>query len=104
MQIVYLSIKVKEAYVMFLLHAFLVTEVDVRSVYSSNRMWTIFEKHFLVELVNLCNASLGEAEADYKCQSYVNDGLIVIVKIFFERILTHTPGVIKVTYPSCTLI
>ncbi|XP_021948195.1 inositol 1,4,5-trisphosphate receptor [Folsomia candida] len=88
-------IDVKEAYVMFLLHAFLVTEVDVRSVYSSNRMWTIFEKHFLVELVNLCNASLGEAEADYKCQSYVNDGLIVIVKIFFERILTHTPGVIK---------
>jgi hypothetical protein len=82
----------------FLHHAFLVTEVDVRSVFSSNRMWTVFEKHFIVELVNICNASLSEAAADIRTQNYVTDGLTIIVKIFFERILTHSPSVILVFY------
>lgn len=87
-------VEVKEAYVMFLLHAFLVTEVDVRSVYSSNRLWMVFDKHFLPEILNIINAPVSEAEADYRSQSYITEGIIPILQIFFERILTHTPTVI----------
>lgn len=84
-------VEVKEAYVMFLLHAFLVTEVDVRSVYSSNRLWMVFDKHFLPEILNIINAPVAEAEDDYRSQSYVTEGIIPILQIFFERILSHTP-------------
>ncbi|CAL8115015.1 unnamed protein product [Orchesella dallaii] len=84
-------VEVKEAYVMFLLHSFLVTEVDVRSVYSSNRLWLVFNKHFLPEILNIINASVAEAEGDYRSQSYVTEGIIPILQIFFERILSHTP-------------
>jgi hypothetical protein len=91
-------VKVKEAYVSFLLHAFLVTEVDVRSVYSSNRLWAVFEKHFLPEIINIANAPMREAEADVKCQSYVYECVIPIIKIFFRRILTQSPGLILVRH------
>lgn len=57
----------------------------------------IFEKHFLVELINIINAPLSEAEEDVQGQSYVYDCIVPIIKIFFERILTHAPGAILVS-------
>lgn len=83
---------------MFLLHAFLVTEVDVRSVYSSNRLWMVFDKHFLPEILNIINAPVTEAEGDYRSQSYITEGIIPILQIFFERILSHTPTCILVKH------
>jgi len=78
---------------------FLVTEVDARSVYSSNRMWAMFENHFLPEIINIANAPLHEAEADVRSQSYVYECIVPIVKIFFERILKQAPGLILVRNP-----
>ena len=81
----------------------MVTEVDVRSVYTSNRLWKIFEKHFLVEMVNIANAPLKDAERDLKAQNYVTghsecreESVVGILKIFFERILIHAPGCVLV--------
>lgn len=57
----------------------------------------MFENHFLPEIINIANAPLHEAEADVNTQSYVYECIIPIVKIFFERILKHAPGVILVS-------
>ncbi|CAG7731913.1 unnamed protein product [Allacma fusca] len=94
------TLDVKEAYVAFLLHAFMVTEVDVKSVYTTNRMWTIFEKHFLVEIVNIANAPLEALlQGGGNAQRYVTgvgecreESVVGVIKIFFERLLNHAPG------------
>jgi len=89
-------VQVKESYVWFLFHAFLVTEVDVRSVYTSTRMWTIFEKHFLPEILNIANTTYEEAAADYRSQAYVTGCVIATIKTFFDKVFSHARNCILV--------
>lgn len=43
-------VEVKEAYVEFLNHCYIDTEVEVKEIYSSHHMWSLFEKSFLVDI------------------------------------------------------
>lgn len=43
-------VEVKEAYVDFLNHCYIDTEVEMKEIYSSHHMWSLFEKSFLVDI------------------------------------------------------
>jgi hypothetical protein len=39
---------VKDAYVNFLTHCYIDTEVEMKEIYTSHHMWKLFERSFLV--------------------------------------------------------
>ena len=41
--------QVKNAYVNFLNHCYIDTEVEMKEIYTSNHMWTLFE-NFLIDM------------------------------------------------------
>lgn len=41
--------QIKEAYINFLSHCFIDTEVEMKEIYTSNHIWTLFE-NFLVDM------------------------------------------------------
>lgn len=50
-------VEVKEAYVDFLNHCYIDTEVEMKEIYSSHHMWSLFEKSFLVDINQLISSS-----------------------------------------------
>ncbi|KAM7363236.1 inositol 1,4,5,-trisphosphate receptor isoform 1-T15 [Cochliomyia hominivorax] len=73
--------EVKEAYVDFLNHCYIDTEVEMKEIYSSGHMWNLFEKSFLVD-INLLIA--GGLNADKTLMNYVLNGVCTILATFFS--------------------
>lgn len=73
--------EVKEAYVDFLNHCYIDTEVEMKEIYSSGHMWNLFEKSFLVD-INLLIA--GGINADKTLTNYVLNGVCTILATFFS--------------------
>lgn len=48
--------EVKEAYVDFLNHCYIDTEVEMKEIYSSNHMWNLFEKSFVIDINQIITA------------------------------------------------
>ena len=42
--------QVKEAYINFLNHCYIDTEVEMKEIYNSHHIWSLFEKSFLVDM------------------------------------------------------
>jgi len=53
----------KAAYINFLNHCYIDTEVEMKEIYTSNHMWALFED-FLVDIVSACNATHDRTHAD----------------------------------------
>ena len=49
--------EVKDAYVNFLTHCYIDTEVEMKEIYTSNHMWDVFEKSFLLDMAVVSNAT-----------------------------------------------
>lgn len=47
------TIQVKSAYVHFLNHCYVDTEVEMKEIYSSSHIWTLFED-FMVDMGKVC--------------------------------------------------
>lgn len=47
----------------FLNHCYIDTEVEMKEIYTSNHMWTLFE-NFLVDIVTVCTATHDRVHAD----------------------------------------
>lgn len=58
-----ISLQVKAAYMNFLNHCYIDTEVEMKEIYTSNHMWTLFE-NFLVDIVTVCTATHDRVHAD----------------------------------------
>lgn len=48
-------VEVKEAYVDFLNHCYIDTEVEMKEIYSSHHMWSLFERSFLADIQEVVN-------------------------------------------------
>ena len=55
--------EVKHAYINFLNHCYIDTEVEMKEIYTSNHMWQLFE-NFLVDMAMVCNAPSDRKHAD----------------------------------------
>ena len=56
--------QVKEAYINFLNHCYIDTEVEMKEIYTSHHIWTLFEKSFLVDIAIVANSPHDKKHAD----------------------------------------
>ncbi|KAL1403241.1 hypothetical protein pipiens_005756 [Culex pipiens pipiens] len=73
--------EVKVAYVDFLCHCYIDTEVEVKEIYSSNHMWCLFEKSFLIDINNVVK---GGTFTNRQLENYVCNEIMNILTTFFN--------------------
>lgn len=68
-----LTFQVKIAYINFLNHCYVDTEVEMKEIYTSNHMWKLFE-NFLVDICRVSNTRqlYGNLDEDEDCQNTSN--------------------------------
>ncbi|XP_048873411.1 inositol 1,4,5-trisphosphate receptor type 1 isoform X3 [Brienomyrus brachyistius] len=75
--------EVKIAYINFLNHCYVDTEVEMKEIYTSNHMWKLFE-NFLVDICRVCNNTSDRKHADTVLERYVTEAVMSIVTTFFS--------------------
>ncbi|XP_058259066.1 inositol 1,4,5-trisphosphate receptor type 1 isoform X1 [Hemibagrus wyckioides] len=75
--------EVKMAYVNFLNHCYVDTEVEMKEIYTSNHMWKLFDD-FLVDICRVCNNTSDRKHADMVLERYVTETIMSIVTTFFS--------------------
>ena len=60
--------QVKNAYINFLNHCYIDTEVEMKEIYTSNHMWMLFE-NFLIDMAMVSGTSLKD-ESGVVCTDY----------------------------------
>ncbi|XP_046701209.1 inositol 1,4,5-trisphosphate receptor type 1-like [Silurus meridionalis] len=75
--------EVKMAYVNFLNHCYVDTEVEMKEIYTSNHMWKLFDD-FLVDICRVCNNTSERKHADMVLERYVTETIMSIVTTFFS--------------------
>ncbi|XP_062319249.1 inositol 1,4,5-trisphosphate receptor type 1 isoform X4 [Osmerus eperlanus] len=75
--------EVKIAYINFLNHCYVDTEVEMKEIYTSNHMWKLFE-NFLVDICRICNNTSDRKHADSVLEGYVTETVMSIVTTFFS--------------------
>nr|XP_055069709.1 inositol 1,4,5-trisphosphate receptor type 1 isoform X3 [Misgurnus anguillicaudatus] len=75
--------EVKVAYVNFLNHCYVDTEVEMKEIYTSNHMWKLFDD-FLVDICRVCNNTSDRKHADTVLERYVTETIMSIVTTFFS--------------------
>ncbi|XKL65729.1 hypothetical protein PGB90_009149 [Kerria lacca] len=78
--------EVKEAYICFLNHCYIDTEVEMKEIYTSNHMWSLFEKSFLVDMKRITSKAylISRTEADAPLESYVTNSVMMLINTFFN--------------------
>ncbi|XP_060537009.1 inositol 1,4,5-trisphosphate receptor isoform X3 [Cylas formicarius] len=76
--------EVKEAYVGFLHHCYIDTEVEMKEIYTSNHMWTLFEKSFLVDMADIATAPNDRKHPDNALENYVTNTVMNLITTFFK--------------------
>uniref|UniRef100_H3D3M6 Inositol 1,4,5-trisphosphate receptor n=1 Tax=Tetraodon nigroviridis TaxID=99883 RepID=H3D3M6_TETNG len=75
--------EVKTAYVNFVNHCYVDTEVEMKEIYTSNHIWKLFD-NFLVDMSSACNTTTERNHADSALEKYVTETVMAIVKGFFS--------------------
>ncbi|KAL0272305.1 UNVERIFIED_CONTAM: hypothetical protein PYX00_005334 [Menopon gallinae] len=75
--------EVKEAYINFLNHCYIDTEVEMKEIYNSQHMWTLFENSFLVDLSLVACIGSDQKPSDPVFISYVTGPLMNVITTFF---------------------
>ncbi|XP_046826831.1 inositol 1,4,5-trisphosphate receptor isoform X1 [Vespa crabro] len=76
--------EVKEAYINFLNHCYIDTEVEMKEIYNSNHMWSLFEKSFIVDMTLIATPKSDQQDADIALENYVTSCLMNIITTFFS--------------------
>ncbi|XP_022242149.1 inositol 1,4,5-trisphosphate receptor-like isoform X2 [Limulus polyphemus] len=94
--------EIKEAYIDFLSHCFIDTEVEMKEIYTSSHIWTLFE-NFLIDMAMVCNATHDRRHADIQLENYVTSSVMNIITTFFSSpfsdqsttVQTHQPVFVR---------
>uniref|UniRef100_A0A673WBI2 Inositol 1,4,5-trisphosphate receptor n=1 Tax=Salmo trutta TaxID=8032 RepID=A0A673WBI2_SALTR len=97
--------EVKTAYVNFVNHCYVDTEVEMKEIYTSHHIWKLFE-NFLVDMARVITTDRNHA--DVPLERYVIETVMAIVKGFFSsqfpvnnsNLQTHQPIFIKLLQSS----
>ena len=76
--------EVKEVYISFLNHCYIDTEVEVKEIYTSGHMWSLFERSFLVDMARCASATHDRKHADTALEHYVTGAAVGVVTTFFR--------------------
>lgn len=85
--------EVKEAYVDFLNHCYIDTEVEMKEIYASGHMWNLFEKSFLVDIQQLITNVA--AASNKTLQSYVLNGVTNLLSSFFASPFSDQSAIVQ---------
>ncbi|XP_023031789.1 inositol 1,4,5-trisphosphate receptor isoform X2 [Drosophila willistoni] len=86
--------EVKEAYVDFLNHCYIDTEVEMKEIYASGHMWNLFEKSFLVDIHQLISHP-SIANSNKNLLSYVLNGLMNLLSSFFSSPFSDQSAIVQ---------
>lgn len=87
----------KEAYINFLNHCYIDTEVEMKEIYTSNHMWSLFEKSFIVDMSLIATSIHDRQHADTSLESYVTSCLMNIIATFFSSPFSDQSTTVQVT-------
>ncbi|XP_076676433.1 inositol 1,4,5-trisphosphate receptor-like isoform X3 [Andrena cerasifolii] len=91
--------EVKEAYINFLNHCYIDTEVEMKEIYTSNHMWSLFEKSFIVDMGIIATATHDREHADTSLESYVTGCLMNIITTFFSSPFSDQSTTVQTRQP-----
>nr|XP_032819189.1 LOW QUALITY PROTEIN: inositol 1,4,5-trisphosphate receptor type 1-like [Petromyzon marinus] len=75
--------EIKIAYVNFLNHCYVDTEVEMKEIYNSNHMWNLFES-FLADIATVCSPKKQRTHGDIALETYISETVMSIVSSFFS--------------------
>lgn len=90
--------EVKEAYINFLSHCFIDTEVEMKEIYTSNHIWTLYD-NFLVDIAMVCNATHDRQHADLLLENYVTNSVMNIITTFFNSPFSEQSATVQTHQP-----
>ncbi|XP_053082912.1 inositol 1,4,5-trisphosphate receptor type 1 isoform X3 [Pangasianodon hypophthalmus] len=93
--------EVKIAYIDFLNHCYVDTEVEMKEIYTSNHMWKLFE-NFLVDICRVCNNTSDRKHADSTMERYVTETVMSIVTTFFSSPFSDQSTSLQMTHHMYT--
>lgn len=81
-----MRLQVKEAYISFLNHCYIDTEVEMKEIYTSNHIWSLFEKSILVDMNHITSSAylMSRTDADYALEAYVTNSVMMLIHTFFN--------------------
>ncbi|KAG5862348.1 hypothetical protein JTB14_024863 [Gonioctena quinquepunctata] len=91
--------EVKEAYVGFLNHCYIDTEVEMKEIYNSSHMWTLFEKSFLGDMADIATAPVDRKHTDRALESYVTNCVMNIISTFFNSPFSDQSTTVQTRQP-----
>ncbi|KAK9299760.1 hypothetical protein QLX08_007324 [Tetragonisca angustula] len=91
--------EVKEAYINFLNHCYIDTEVEMKEIYTSNHMWSLFEKSFIVDMGIIATATHDRDHADIALENYVTGCLMNIITTFFSSPFSDQSTTVQTRQP-----
>lgn len=102
--------EVKTAYINFLNHCYIDTEIEMKEIYTSTHMWTLFE-NFLIDMAVVSNATHDSRHADKVLQDYVTVTIMSIISTFFNspfsdqstNVQTRQPVFLRLLQSACRL-
>lgn len=75
----------------------------MKEIYTSNHMWSLFEKSFIVDMGIIATATHDREHADTSLESYVTGCLMNIITTFFSSPFSDQSTTVQVSYSSITL-
>ncbi len=80
------SPQVKEAYTGFLINCYLETEAEVKEIYSTSHMWTLFKSN-LTDVAFFCKPSYLLNNDAFN--TYITDHMVTSIGLFFKHYIDH---------------
>ncbi|RWS06106.1 inositol 1:4:5-trisphosphate receptor-like protein [Dinothrombium tinctorium] len=102
--------QVKEAYINFLSHCFIDTEVEMKEIYTSNHIWTLFE-NFLVDMSLVVSSNEGNSHSNIDLENYICTSVVNLITTFFNSpfsdqsttVQTHQPLFVRLLQAAIRL-
>ncbi|KAL1130070.1 hypothetical protein AAG570_013013 [Ranatra chinensis] len=91
--------EVKEAYTNFLNHCYIDTAVEMKEIYTSNHMWSLFEKSFIVDMGVVANVTHDRKHADTAMENYVTNTVMTIIYTFFSSPFSDQSTTVQTRQP-----
>lgn len=70
----------------------------MKEIYTSNHMWSLFEKSFLVDMALVATNLVDRKHADKALENYVTNGLMNIISTFFSSPFSDQSTTVQVNY------
>ncbi|XP_065058274.1 inositol 1,4,5-trisphosphate receptor type 1-like isoform X2 [Rhopilema esculentum] len=90
--------EVKTSYINFLNHCYVDTEVEMKEIYNSTHIWTLFEE-FMVDMAKVANTTHNRQHADLLLENFVTEAVPSILTNFFNSPFSETSTTIKARQP-----